>query len=393
MATFRFTSGTSGQIKAACFDHASLRWMAESVCVVMNSWRAIDAELSYLSYLPMNHVVEGILTGYSAYYSSAAFNIFFLEDIKGLPNALRMVRPHIFFSVPRFYEKVWQAFGQRRLSRAYLDSGEGVRRRLLGRFLRWVLLRRAGLDRCAQLVVGSAPCGDGLLRSFQELGIEIYNAYGLTEAPLVTMNRPGRNRVGTVGEPLAETGLTVDDDGELLVSGPQVSQGYLDGDTSALYESRVLHTGDLGYLTQEGRLVLRGRKKEIIVTSYGENLDPVKIEAMLRSISGVNEALVVGDGRPYCAAIVWMDGDALGGDSMASVERAIVELNRTLSHPEQVKRWAFLRGQPSIEKGEMTANLKLKRGEVTSRLSDTIEDLYSGRPPLSSEVVRMGGAH
>jgi long-chain acyl-CoA synthetase len=266
LATIRFTSGTSGRMKAACFDHANLKWMAQSVGIQMNSWRAMNLELSYLSYLPMNHVVEGILTGYSPYYASAAFHIFFLEDIKGLPDALRKVRPHIFFSVPRFYEKVWQAFGQRRLSRAYLNANHGARRRLLGRFLRRMVLRRAGLDRCGQLVVGSAPSNEGLLRNFQELGIEIYNAYGLTEAPLVTMNQLGRNRVGTVGEPLADTRLAVGEDGELTVSGPQVARGYVDGDTCRPLENQVLHTGDLGFITDEGSLVLRGRKKEVIVT-------------------------------------------------------------------------------------------------------------------------------
>jgi long-chain acyl-CoA synthetase len=392
MATIRFTSGTSGHVKAVCFDHANLRWMAESVCRTMNSWRAMNAELSYLSYLPMNHVVEGILTGYSPYYSSSAFNIFFLEDIKGLPDALRMVRPHVFFSVPRFYEKVWQALSQRALTRAYLSAREGARRRWLGRFLRRVVLRRAGLDRCGQLVVGSAPSSDALLRGFQDLGIEVYNAYGLTEAPLVTMNRPDRNRVGTVGEPLAETVLCVSDDGELLVSGPQVARGYLDGDACRPFENRVLHTGDLGCLTDEGSLVLRGRKKEIIVTSYGENLDPVKIESLLRSIPGVNEALVVGEGRPFCAAVLWVGDDAPGGQALASVERAITEVNGMLSHPEQVKRWAFLRGQPSIERGEMTASMKLKRAEMTVRLSEIVEDLYSGRPSASSRVIGAGGA-
>ncbi len=389
MATIRFTSGTSGRMKGAFFDYASLRWMAESVCTVMNSWRAMNLRLSYLSYLPMNHVVEGILTGYSPYYSTAAFDIFFLEDINDLPKALRKVRPHIFFSVPRFYEKVWQAFLKSRMTCIYIDS-RGTRRRLLRRFLRRVVLKKAGLDRCGQLVVGSAVSGENLLRNFQELGIEIYNAYGLTEAPLVTMNRLGANRAGTVGEPVPETTLSIAPDGEIMITGPQVARGYLDGETCELLENHLLHTGDLGRITDEGSLVLCGRKKEILVTAYGKNVDPLKIESMLRCITGINEALVVGEGRPYCAAILWVGRDTPDESLLVSIERAIREVNDHLSHPEQVKRWAFLNGQPSVEKGEVTPSLKLKRGEVTARFSNIIEAIYSGLPAASDEVVRTG---
>ncbi len=391
MATIRFTSGTSGPMKGACFNHENLRWMAESICTVMNSWRAMNTRLSYLSYLPLNHVVEGILTGYSPYYSTATFDIFFLEDISDLPKALRKVRPHIFFSVPRFYEKVWQALLRSRVTLAYLNLPPGTKRRLLSRFLRRMLLKKAGLDRCGQLVVGSAPSGENLLRNFQDLGIEIYNAYGLTEAPLVTMNRLGVNRPGTVGEPIPQTEVSIAEDGELVVTGPQVARGYLSGEAFEPFVNRVLRTGDIGYMTKEGSLVLRGRKKEILVTAYGKNVDPLRIESMIRCVSGVNEALVVGEGRPFCAAIVWLDDSALDERSLTSIERAIVEINAKLSHPEQVKRWAFLNGQPSVEKGEMTTSLKLKRGEVTSRLSNIIDALY-GLPGLPGGVVRMGGA-
>jgi len=391
LATVRYTSGTTGQFKGARFDHENLRWMAESLGSVM-PWRARNNEVSYLSFLPMNHVVEGILAAYSPYYAPAPLHIYFLEDFHDLQRALQQVRPTIFFSLPRFYEKVWEGLMKSRMGRSYANAREGLRRRILGRILRRGLLRRMGLDRCAQLIVGSAPSNENLLRDFQELGIEVHNAYGLTEAPLVTINRLGANRVATVGEPLPRTELRIADDGEIMVRGPQVTRGYLEPDIDSPFRDGWLLTGDLGYVTDEGSLILHGRKRELIVTSYGKNIHPLKIELMLREIQGVDEAMVVGDGRPMCVAILWLryDGDDPG--LVASIERAIAEVNNQLSHPEQVKRWALLKNDLSIECGDLTANLKLKRRRVMSRLSDVVEALYGEPAPTSGSVIHIGGS-
>ena len=391
LATVRYTSGTTGQVKGVCFDHEGLRWMAEATCSVMNSWRALSAEVSYLSYLPMNHVAEGILANYPAYYTPAPFHIYFIEDIADLPYALRKVRPHMFFSVPRLYEKIWEALQKTSLGRSYMRLNEGMRRRLLRTILRRGVLRKAGLNRCEQLVVGSAPMSQSLLCDFRELGIEIYNAYGLTEAPFVTVNKLGANRLETVGEPMPSTTIAIAEDGEVLVKGPQVAKGYLVGDACVPFDNGWLRTGDLGYMTRENRLVLQGRKKEIIVTSYGKNIHPTKIEAMLKNIPDVAEAMLVGDARPFCAAILWVSRDGHDLTWVNRVERAIVEVNRQLSHPEQVKRWAILKNELSIERGELTASMKLKRTEVTRRLAETVEALYSPLLPELNNSAYIGG--
>lgn len=391
LATVRYTSGTTGQVKGVCFDHEGLRWMAETTCSVMNSWRALNAEIIHLSYLPMNHVVEGILANYSAYYTPAPVHIYFVEDIGDLPYALRQVRPNVFFSVPRLYEKIWESLQKTSLARRYLSLNEGLRRRLLRTILRRGVLRKAGLNRCAQLIVGSAPMSQSLLRNFQELGIEIYNAYGLTESPLVTMNKLGANRIDTVGEPMPATTIAIAADGEVLVKGPQVAKGYLVGDSCVPFDDGWLRTGDLGYMTEQNSLVLQGRKKEVIVTSYGKNIHPIKIEAMLKSIPDVTEAMVIGDARPFCAAILWVSRDGHDQSWASRIEQAIIEVNRQLSHPEQVKRWAILKNELSIERGELTASLKLKRTEVTRRLSETVEALYSRLTPELNDGVYISG--
>ncbi len=357
----------------------------------MNSWRAINAEMSHLSYLPMNHVVEGMLANYSAYYTPASFHIYFIEDIDDLPYALRKVRPHVFFSVPRLYEKIWESLLRTGLGRSYISMPEGFRRRLLRKFLCHAVLKKAGLNRCAQLIAGSAPMSEVLLRDFRELGIEIYNAYGLTEAPLVTVNKLGANRIATVGEPMSDTSISIAEDGEVLVKGPQVARGYLNGNTCIPFDDGWLHTGDLGYITAENSLVLHGRKKEVIVTSYGKNIHPIKIEAMLKNIPNVTEAMLVGDARPFCAAILWVSRVGYDPGWLSKIERAIVEINRQLSHPEQVKRWAILKSELSIERGELTASLKLKRSEVMSRFAETVEALYSKLAPSLDDTVYIDG--
>jgi len=367
--------------------------MAEAVCSVMESWKARNYdEISYLSYLPMNHVIEGIITAYSPYYTPAPFHIYFLENIKDLQNALRIVRPMTFFSVPRFYEKVWEGILKSRTGRKYMEASKGLRKSILGKALRTAVLKVTGLNRCIRIAVGSAPVSEKLLDHFQKLGIDILNGYGLTEAPLVTINRVGANRINTVGEPMPHTEIHIADDGEILVRGPQVAVGYLCNGTEHVFKDGWFHTGDLGYLTEKGSLVLQGRKKEIIVTSYGKTIYPGKIESMLRNNRYIDEALIVGEGKPYCSALLWVThiGDKFNG--IDSIGEHVKELNQQLSHPEQVKRWAILRNDLSINGGELTASLKLKRQEILKNFSELVEALYSGESYYHKDLMLVGEA-
>jgi long-chain acyl-CoA synthetase len=390
LATVRYTSGTTGRPKGVCFDHEKLRWMGESLCSLL-PWQTRNTGLSYLSFLPMNHVVEGILAMYAPYYAPGPLDIYYLEDFRDLQNTLLKIRPTIFFSVPRFYEKVWDGLMEKKAGKNYVSAREGIKKSLMRRIIRKALLKKVGLERCSQLIVGAAPAGESLLRNFQDLGIEIHNAYGLTEAPLVTMNRLGANRIGTVGEPLPRTQLNIADDEELLVRGPQVTLGYLDPEIEPPVKEGWLYTGDLGRVTPEGSLFIHGRKKELIVTSYGKNIHPTKIEAMLKEVQGVDEAMVVGDGKPYCGAFLWVGGGDESLVQVDSIDKAITEINKELSHPEQLKRWVILKNDLSIEKGDLTASLKLKRWDVMKRKADIVEALYGGSKPKTQGLIHIGG--
>ncbi len=379
-ATLRYTSGTTGRPKGALFTHAQLRWMAESLAS-MPPWKARTRKIFYLSFLPMNHVVEGILAGYALYYAPAPLDIYYLEDFHQLQRVAPKIRPTVFFSVPRFYEKVWQKAAESFLGRIYLKCHDGFWKRLLRSLLRKAVRDGAGLSRCAQLIVGSAPVGIRLLQVFRELGIEIHNAYGLTEAPLITLNRFQAKRMDTVGQPLPDTQIQIAPDGEVLVKGPQVMQGYFQNAGDSPLVEGWFHTGDLGSLTKDRYLVIQGRKKEVIIDAYGKNINPAKVELLLSEITEINHIMVFGDNKPYCIALFWIT-KAQTPEVISAVETGVKKVNRQLSRPEQIKKWAVLTDSLSIPTGELTANLKMKRTEISVKYAGIIETLYVGKKTI-----------
>lgn len=385
VATIRYTSGTTGKPRGVVFNHRNIRWMAETLAS-LPPWRDRNREVSYLSFLPMNHVVEGILGTYSPYYAPAPLKLYFLENFHHLKYALPKVKPIIFFSVPRFYEKVWSQITSNLIGQIYLKSHNNYSKKILAKILKGLMLSKTGLSKCSQLIVGSAAVSDDLLTDYHELGVEVYNAYGLTEAPLVTINQVGSNRIGTVGQPLPETLINIADDGEIMVKGPQVTQGYYKIDSNHLYRDGWLLTGDYGFINSEGYLTITGRKKEVIINSYGKTINPLKIEALLRDIPYISEAMVIGDEKPYCSAILWIEKEER--IDYEKIDQSIIFLNSRLSNPEQIKKWAVLYNDLSIESGDLTANMKLKRRVIIERYQDLVKNIYENR--ISSEIIHSG---
>ena len=371
LATIRYTSGTTGEPKGVMFSFAQLAWMGE-VLTNLLPWKDRNDHMVYLSFLPLSHVVEGILASYAPYYMLADVDYYYLNDFNSLTEALPKVRPNVFFSVPRFYEKLWDKAVSNRLGKAWMEAEDGPGKRAMGNLLRRLVLGKAGLDRCAQLIVGSAPVSETLLGLFQALGIEIHNAYGQTEAPLITINRLGDNVIPSIGTPLPDTEVYVEADGELIVKGPQVALGYYGLETETISDG-VLRTGDLGTIDESGHITLFGRKKDIIVTAYGKNISIPKIEQRLKDIPGVSEAVLIGENRPYCTALLWLEGEAADPDVL---DARIGEMNAGLSHPEQIRRWRVIDRPLQIQAGELTPNLKVKRANVMAHLAEEIEEMY-----------------
>ena len=368
LATIRYTSGTTGEPKGVMFNFNQLKWMGQ-VLTNLLSWRDRNSEMRYLSFLPMSHVVEGILAAYAPYCMLCKAKIYYLTDFQLLTSALPKVRPTVFFSVPRFYEKLWEQIEQNPVGRCYLKMSDGWLKRVMGGLLRRSVLRKAGLDKCSQLLVGSAPISEELLLHFRQLGIEIHNAYGQTEAPLITLNRLGRNVIPSIGQPLPDTTVSTTADGELVVSGPQVALGYYQLDSPTFKDGR-LFTGDLGRIDAEGNVYISGRKKDMLITSYGKNINCTKIEQRLMDIPCVDQAVLVGEQRPYCTALLWTIGDT--AHLAADIER----MNAQLSHPEQVKRYRVVGTPLTIGRGELTPSLKVKRQVVLEHYQQEISELY-----------------
>ncbi len=370
LATIRYTSGTTGEPKGVMFNVGQLAWMGQ-VLTELLPWKDKQQEMRYLSFLPLSHVVEGILASYAPYYMHCPVKYYYLNDFNQLTNALPKVRPTVFFSVPRFYEKLWQQIENNPVGKKYLNEKKGPLKTILGKIIKRSVLKKAGLDRCSQLLVGSAPISEELLNKLRELGIEVHNAYGQTEAPLITINRLGDNLIPSIGTPLPETKVTVKEDGELVVEGPQVCLGYYGLDTDTIRDG-VLKSGDLGTIDENGHIYLVGRKKEMIVTSYGKNINCPKIEERLKNIPGVSEAVLIGEKRPYCTALLWTEDTA----DISRLGAYIEEMNDNLSHPETIRKWTIIDRALSIKNGELTPNLKVKRNVVQEHFYDAIEKMY-----------------
>jgi long-chain acyl-CoA synthetase len=222
------------------------------------------------------------------------------------------------------------------------------------------------------------------------LGIEVHNAYGLTEAPLVTINRLGKNHIGTVGQPLPKTELKEADDGELLVKSPQVMQGYLHEEKNQIFEDGWLHTGDLGRIDENGDLILYGRKKEVIATSYGKMISPFKIESMVKALEGTDEVMLIGEGKPYVSALIWSSQAEKKPGKVELIKKGIDEINRNLSRAEQIRTWAILKNDLSVEGGDLTPNFKLRRQNISSRFDNIIHSLYQPEFVGDPRIIESG---
>ncbi len=410
-----YTSGTTGPPKGCVLSHGNYRAMldmADEVDVLKPN------ETTFL-FLPLAHVFA-LLVQYGTLDVGGRIAYWERDQLLIVPS-LAEIKPESFPSVPRIFEKVHDTA----VASANADGG------LKAAIFRWAIRvgkkvrtleeegRKPGVVLTRQYkladklvlsklrevfggnlrlaLTGAAPIDPEILRFFHAAEIPIYEAWGMTETSTGgTANLPGASRVGTVGKPLPGVELKLTEEGELLLKGPNVFQGYFKNE-EATRETLIdgwLHTGDIASIDDDGFVTITGRKKEIIITAGGKNITPVNIEAAVKRHSLVSQCVVIGDRRPYLVALITLDQEALTRfaaeqgtldepEAMinspivrAELEKHIEEVNTHLARVEQIKRFHILPTDLSQEGGELTPTLKIKRPVIVNKYEAEIEELY-----------------
>jgi long-chain acyl-CoA synthetase len=415
LATIVYTSGTTGRPKGCAITHANLRTNVRQNIDAVRTMLGPD-EVS-LVFLPLAHTLTKIIALVGVEWG---IKLAFSTDIAHLQEELAMVRPTMAVAVPRVFEKVFNSAQHKAHAQGHgtiFDKAAEVA-------IRWsedhatrghhpiTGLEHAALERVVyrklQAVFGGrmrfafsggGPLGERLAHFFNGIGVRIFEGYGLTEtSPTLTVNRADAWKPGTVGRPLAATAIRIADDGEILAKGPQVFQGYWHNEiaTAETFDDEGwLLTGDIGALDEDGFLRITGRKKELIVTAAGKNVAPAPLEDRLRAHPLISQAVVVGDTRPFIAALITLDPEAgaqwavehgLADVSMAEltanvelradIQSAVEEANRSVSRAESIREFALLPEGLTVATGELTPTLKVRRAVVEKHYSHVIEKLY-----------------
>ncbi|MEW6432173.1 MAG: long-chain fatty acid--CoA ligase [Myxococcota bacterium] len=418
LAQMIYTSGTTGNPKGVMLTHRNLTWTA----VHLSMCHPTGEDDVLLSYLPLSHIAEQVCTIYGPLLNG--IQVYFAESFEKLPENLREVRPTVFFGVPR----VWEKFMAK--AQAGLESQPKARRKVVAwardvalryhhdvmahrqpplavqaqyalaqRLVFQKLKQRIGFERTHVFATSAAPIAREVLEFFASLDIVIAEVYGQSEVTGPTsVNTKDAIKLGTLGRPMPGVEVRIADDGEILVRGDNVCAGYFKDEaaTAELLHDGWLHSGDVGQLDEDGFLRITGRKKEIIVTSGGKKTAPANIEGMLKGIDPVGNALVIGERRNYLTAILAIDPEKVGpfakklglpADPKALVaspafrahlEKAIeTEVNPRLARFETIKKFEVLPHDFTVEGGELTSTLKVRRKVCEQKYADLIERLYA----------------
>ncbi|CAD5107554.1 AMP-dependent synthetase/ligase [Zestomonas carbonaria] len=406
LANLVFTSGTTGDPKAAMLGHGNL-------LAFVSRYTLPPARFSSLAFLPMAHVGERVIGHYLRLWCGAQAT--YVADINEVPRTLAEVQPDFFGSVPRLFEKFHAAVMAQRAAlppgkRGLLDWAlrTGIQRaRGEGNALSGWLARRLVLDklraklfgpRITTLVGGGAPLDPALVEFYAALGLPLCEGWGMSESTaFLTSNEASIAKAGSVGKALPSTELRIAEDGEVLVRGPLVFQGYFgqpDKTAETFDEDGWLRSGDIGRIDEDGYLWLTGRKKELIITAGGKNIAPTPIEALLKQQPLVEQALVHGDRRKYLVALLALDPErlaawarrkGLGGEhadwlrtqALRDELQAHIDLvNADLAQVERIKAWALLPRLLSQDEDELTPTQKLKRPVIEQHFAELLNSLY-----------------
>lgn len=426
--TMVYTSGTTGPPKGAMLSVSNVEYCIK-VLVEGGGFTSpppAPADVS-LSYLPLCHVAERIFTTW--FSAASGIQVHFAESIETVQANLREVQPTILFGVPRIWEKVLAGV------RIRIDSASRIKR-MTGRFwlrqadkiaatlvrtggrhtfgsrLRYTvgylfcfrsLRDRIGMRKVRYAASGAAPIAPEVLRFFMGIGVPMHEVYGMTEnSAIATANRPGRVKVGTVGEPHPTVELKIDTaTGEILTKHPGTFAGYWKDEEAtrrAVDSDGWLHTGDVGEWVDDTHVKITDRMKDLIITAGGKNVAPSEIENALKASPFIKEAIVIGDRRPYLTALIGIELEPVGHWAQARklayttyrdlaekaevrklVQSIVDSVNERFANAEQVKTFSMLPKELDHEDGELTATQKVKRSAIATMFGDQVERMYQGK--------------
>mgnify|MGYP006268407405 FL=1 len=424
VATIIYTSGTTGRPKGCALTHRNLIFEVQSVMEAEPE--AVNADTTTVLFLPLAHVFARAL---QAVMFCVRAEVGYCGDASALPKAMQAMHPTLIVAVPRVFEKVMNtatqkatesgkgAIFEKAMQTAYAFSkaqraggvGFGLRlRHLLFSRLVYSKLRHSLGGNLRWAVSGGAPLGERLGHVYDGMGVTILEGYGLTETTAgASINRPRHPRgpgikIGSVGRPVPGASIRIADDGEVQVFGPNVFQGYwnnADATAAAMTADGWFRTGDLGTLDADGFLRITGRAKELIVTAGGKNVAPAVLEDPINASFLVSMSMVVGDNRPFVAALVTLDPDAVAlwlrgkqrpeataiaelvndADLRAEIQRVIDKSNAQVSKAEQIRSFVIVPQEWTQGGGQITPSLKLKRNVVLEQHAADIEAIYAGK--------------
>ncbi len=406
LATIVYTSGTSGTPKGVELTHKNLISQIHAIEKQYHFDRESDIAFSFL---PLAHIFERTIMHF---YLSQELRIYFADDVKNVGLLLKEVNPTVMTVVPRLLEKVFFKMKLKALEgnivkqllvrlafyRATTKNPESTKN-MLDRGLDALVykkLRQALGSRMRMMISGGAALSDMLYCFYLNIGIPLYQGYGLTESsPVICANTPKANKIGTCGKAFPGVEVQISQEGELLARGDNIMRGYhnnKEATDQVIDADGWLHTGDLATIDEEGFITITGRKKELFKTSTGEYVSSVYIEQKLVSNGWFEHALIVGHGRPFVVALLFVDADFLGrlATKMKSTprkalesekfrkmtEKFIAKFNKKLNHWEKVRDFRVLAEHPTIEAGELTPSMKLAKKQLIERYGYEIDEMY-----------------
>jgi len=409
LATLIYTSGTTGPPKGVMLSNHNLAWTANVAAEIVTPSPADRA----LSYLPLSHIAEQMFTLHVPV--TTGYPVYFAESIEAVPENLKEVQPTIFFGVPRIWEKFHAGIAAKlkdatgvkaKLVKWAMKVGwetnknpgghKGLQYQLANKLIFSKLKPAIGMGNARVCVTGAAPIAPEVLEFFASLDLVVLEVYGQSEdSGPTSFNTPAQYRFGSVGPAIPGVEVKIADDDEIMVKGPNVFMGYYKDPevTAETLSGEWLHSGDLGAFDSDGFLNITGRKKDIIITAGGKNITPKNLEGSMKNHELIDEAVVIGDRRKYLSALVTIDVEAgpawaaaNGEDAnalhkseklRASIQAHIDEMNAHYARVEQIKKFTILRRNFTIEDGELTPTLKVKRAKVNDHFADDIEAMYA----------------